>query len=55
MDDVTIRVKAMCNVLGMFEGEIHEVYPNSRVELLLSTGHLVWLDEPDDGYERQEG
>lgn len=54
-EEIRIRVRATCSVLGMFPGDEYEVYPNRRVELLLSTGHLVWLDEPNDGFESQEG
>lgn len=51
--DSWIHVYATCSVLGMFAGEDHWLYPTKRVELLLSTGHLIWLDEPNDGYELQ--
>jgi hypothetical protein len=46
--EVRIRVLATCAVLGMFAGEEHLVYPTHRVELLIKTGHLIWLDG-DDG------
>lgn len=34
----------------MFAGEDYWLYPTKRVELLIKCGHLLWLDEPDDGY-----
>lgn len=49
--EVRIRVRATCSVLGLFTGQEADVYPSYRVELLLSTGHLVWVDEPNDGGE----
>lgn len=45
-----IHVLATCTVLGMFAGEDYWLYPTKRVELLIKCGHLLWLDEPDDGY-----
>lgn len=49
--EITIRVLATCNVLGMFAGEEHDVYPTPRVELLIKHGQLIWLDDwkDDDG------
>lgn len=46
MSDLTIRVLATTAVCGMFAGREYDVYPSARVELLLSSGHLIWLDEP---------
>lgn len=48
--DGWIHVYATCTVLGMFAGEDHWLYPTARVELLIRCGHLIWLDEPKDGY-----
>lgn len=48
---LTIRVLATANVLGMYAGEEHDVYPTARVEKMIKWGHLIWLDEPEDGYE----
>lgn len=49
-DDLTISVLATCNVLGMWAGETYDVYPTERVEKMIKWGHLIWLDEPEDGH-----
>lgn len=33
----------------MHVGEEYDVEPSDIIELLLKNGHLVWLEEPDDG------
>jgi hypothetical protein len=53
-EEIRITVRATCPVIGLWPDQVAEVYPSPRVELLLSTGHLVWVDEPDYGSESQE-
>ena len=45
----TIRVRPTTAVLGMQPGNEYDVEPSDIVELLIKVGHLVWLDEPEDG------
>lgn len=45
----TIRVRPTTAVLDMRAGEEYDVEPSDIVELLIKVGHLIWLEEPDDG------
>lgn len=44
-----IKVRATVAVAGMWAGSEYEVDPeNDFIEQLLSVGHLVWVDKPQD-------
>jgi hypothetical protein len=47
--EVRIHVQANGSVLGLWHGQDDWVYPSPRVELLIKLGHLIWLDEPEEG------
>ncbi len=46
--EVRIRVRATGAVLGLLPNQEADVYPSSRVELMIKVGHLIWVDEPDE-------
>lgn len=48
MNDLTIRVRATTAVCGMFANREYKIYPSARVELLIKSGHLIWLDCPEE-------
>lgn len=46
--EVRIHVQAVGSVIGLNHGQDDWVYPSHRVEMLISLGHLIWLDEPEE-------
>lgn len=41
-----VKVKALRNVLGLRAGEVAEIEATQKVETLIRTGYLRWLDRP---------
>lgn len=50
-----IRVRANCNVMGMFHDEQHEIELNERVFKLIQSGHLTWLIRDEELGEVVDG
>lgn len=45
MPKQTVRIRALANVMGLSYGDVVDVIPTPRVEMLIRGGHLEWVDE----------
>lgn len=45
MPKQTVRIRALSNIMGLAYGDVVDVVPTPRVEMLIRGGHLEWVDE----------